>query len=160
MRYLCGTADAGLFLATASVEATLEAWSDAGFGGVGTRSQSGLFLSWAGAGVLWRSSRQTVSALNTAEAELTAAAMAWQVIEGFRMLLEEWGVCGSKAHLLLDNVAALTIAENGASGELATSAFAVRASVRRCQVVDWPLPTSRLKKWWPTVSPSWRLQTS
>ena len=115
MRYLRGAADAGLFLATVGDEAILEAWSDAGFGGVGTRSQSGLFLSWAGAGVLWRSSRQTVSALNTAEAELTAAAMAWQVVEGFRMLLEEWGVRVRKVHLLLDNAAALTITENGAS---------------------------------------------
>ena len=124
MRYLRGTADAGLFLDTTGVEATLEAWSDAGFGGVGTRSQSGLFLSWAGAGVLWRSSRQTVSALDTAEAELTAAAMAWQVIEGFRMLLEEWGVCVCKVHLLLDNAAALTITENGASWR--TRYFSVR----------------------------------
>ena len=126
MRYLRGTADAGLFLPAEGDETILDAWTDAGFGGVGTRSQSGMFLAWAGAGVLWRSSRQTVSALNTAEAELTAAAMAWQVVEGFRTLLEEWGFGVRKVHLLLDNAAALAITENGASWR--TRYFSVRGA--------------------------------
>ena len=126
MRYLRGTADVGLCLPAAGDEGLLEAWSDAGFGGVGARSQSGLFLSWAGAGVLWRSSRQTVTALNTAEAELTAAAMAWQVVEGFRSLLEEWGITVRGARLLLGNTVALTITEHGASWR--TRYFSVRGA--------------------------------
>ena len=79
MRYIVRTKDAGLILPSTGDETLLEMWSDAGFGGsgAGTRSQSGLFMAWGRAPVLWRSSRQTVSALNTAEAELTAAAMGW-----------------------------------------------------------------------------------
>ena len=74
-----------------------------------------MFLSWGGAPVLWRSSRQPVSALNTAEAELTAAAMASQVIAGFKAFVEEWGITVPIVHLLLDNAAALAIADHGAS---------------------------------------------
>ena len=86
MRYLKGTVDAALTLPATGDETLVEVWSDAGFGGsgTGTKSQSGLFLAWGRAPVLWRSSRQTISALNTAEAELTAAAMAWQVVDGIR----------------------------------------------------------------------------
>ena len=48
MRYLKGTADACLTLPATGDESVVEVWSDAGFGGsgTGTKSQSGLFLSW------------------------------------------------------------------------------------------------------------------
>ena len=117
MRYLKGTADACLTLPATGDESVVKVWSDAGFGGsgTGTKSQSGLFLSWGRAPVLWRSSRQTVSAFNTAEAELTSAAMAWQVVAGFRAQLEEWGITIPVVHLLLDNAAALAITDHGAA---------------------------------------------
>ena len=115
MRYLRATADAGLFLPEAGDEGLLDIWSDAGLAGVWIRSQSGMILSRVAAVVLWRSSRQTISALSTPEAELTAAADAWQVSEGLKILLEEWGVVVRGVRLLLDSAAALTIAENGAN---------------------------------------------
>ena len=74
---------------------------------------------------MWRSSRQTVSSLSTAEAELGAAALAWQIVEGIRALLEEWGIELEPIKLLLDNDAALAIAEQGSNWR--TRYFGVRA---------------------------------
>ena len=84
-RYLRGTMTEGLFLPGDGDEGSLVGWSDAGYAGMNTKSQSGYFLMWAGAPLLWRSSRQTVSALSTAEAELTSAALSWQIQEGVRV---------------------------------------------------------------------------
>ena len=90
-------------------------------------------MAWGRAPVLWRSSRQSISALNTAEAELTAAAMAWQVVSGFRALLEEWGVKIACVHLMLDNDAAITITEHGPTWR--TRYFDVRAARIREEMV-------------------------
>ena len=85
LRYLKGTRDDGLFMSIYGDEGSLLGWSDAGFAGISTKSQSGMLMSWAGATSLWRSSRQTVSSVSTAEAELVAAALAWQILEGFNI---------------------------------------------------------------------------
>ena len=53
---------------------TVEGWSDASFGqDDGSRSQSGIMLIVAGGVVSWHSSRQTLTALSTAESEIIAA---------------------------------------------------------------------------------------
>ena len=130
MRYLWATADAGFFLPEAGDEGLLGIWSDAGFAGVWTQFQSGMILSWVAAVVLWRSLRQTISTLSTSEAELTAAAAAWQVSEGLETFLEEWGVVVRGVRLLLESAAALTITENGANWRMRY--FGVRgAELRR-----------------------------
>ena len=67
-----------------------------------------------------------MAALSTAEAELYAATLGWQIIEGLRHLLAELGVVVEKTQLQLDNRAALTIAECGAQWR--TRYFGVRAS--------------------------------
>ena len=79
--------------------------------------------------MVWRSSRQTVSALSTAEAELNAAALGWQIVEGFKVLLQSLGIEEVNTSLLIDNKAALSIAQCGANWR--TRYFAVRA--RRLQ---------------------------
>ena len=107
-------------------ESSLIAWSAAGYAGLNTKAQSGLFLSWAGAPLLWRSSRQTVSSLSTAEAELGAGALTWQITEGMRSLLEEWGIKLEPIKLLMDNDAAIAITEQGPNWR--TRYFNVQAS--------------------------------
>ena len=104
----------------------LTVWSDAGYGGVGTKAQTGVLISWAGAVVLARSSRQTNSAMSTCEAEVAAAAMAFVCCEGLRALLEEWGQHLDAPILLVDNKSALTVLELG--GSWRTRYFAVRAA--------------------------------
>ena len=104
----------------------LVTWSDAGYVGMNVRAQTGVFVSWAGAPITWRSTRQAVSTLSMAEAELTAGAVAWQITEGLRALLEDWGIAFYPAALLLDNDAALAICDHGSNWR--TRYFGVRAS--------------------------------
>ena len=103
----------------------LVAYSDAGFGGVGTRAQTGVLVLWAGSPVLVRSSRQSVSALSTCEAEVNAAATAWICTEGIICLLEEWHINLKPPILLVDNKSALTLMRLG--GSWRTRYFAIRA---------------------------------
>ena len=56
-----------------------------------------------------------MSTLSTAEAELNAATLGWQIIAGMRLLVNELGFQVPSVHLLLNNKAALTIADCGAS---------------------------------------------
>ena len=104
----------------------LIAWSDASFAGYNTKSQTGVVITWAGSLVLWRSSKQTSSALSTCEAEVSAAATTWQIVEGLKALLAEWCVDLSPPILLVDNKSALRVAELG--GTWRTRYFAVRAA--------------------------------
>ena len=123
-RFLAGTKDQGIVISVSGSLFDLIAWSDAGYAGSDTRSQSGLIIMWGGSILTWRSSRQTVSTLSTAEAELNAAILAWQIIEGVRLLINDLGFQVPSVRLLLDNKAALTIAECGASWR--TRYFSVR----------------------------------
>ena len=100
------------------------AWTDAGYAGEDTKSQSGLVISWGGSIIVWRSSRQTVATLSTAEAELNAATLGWQIVEGLRYLLADFGIDVPTIKVLIDNKAALTIAMCGAAWR--TRYFAVR----------------------------------
>ena len=81
LRYLAQTRDQGIVISCSGDLADLRVWSDAGFAGADTKSQSGLVVTWGGSIIVWRSSRQTVSALSAAEAELNAASLAWQIVE-------------------------------------------------------------------------------
>ena len=107
-------------------EGELIVWSDAGYGGLGTKAQTGVLISWCGAVVMARSSRQTNSALSTCESEVAAAAQAFVCVEGLSCLLREWGVSLDPPVLLVDNKSALTICELG--GSWRTRYFAVRAA--------------------------------
>ena len=124
LRFLQGTRDQGIRISATGAEDELKVWTDAGYAGADTRSQSGLVVTWAGSVIVWRSSRQTVSALSTAEAELNSAALGWQIAEGLRLLLQSYGVSIDQVKVLIDNRAAITIAECGANWR--TRYFAVR----------------------------------
>ena len=126
LRYLLGTRDTSIFLPASGDLTDLTAWSDAGFAGISTKSQTGMLLMWGGAILLWRSSRQSVPALSTAEAELIAASMTWQVIQGVRILLEEWGCRFEYVRIKADNTAAITIATDGSNWR--TRYFSVRGA--------------------------------
>ena len=59
-------------LAASGCEDDLRVFSDAGFAGASTKSQSGLAIIWGGSLITWRSSQAALSALSTAEAEFVA----------------------------------------------------------------------------------------
>ena len=125
IRYLAGTIDQGLLLSVEGSEQELKVYTDAGFAGVSTRSQNGLVVFWGGSIITWRSSRAALSALSTAEAELCAAALGWQVTEGIRYLLTTIQVHPATIQVFIDNSAALTAAQLGATWR--TRYYAVRA---------------------------------
>ena len=104
----------------------LVVWTDAGYGGVGTRSQTGIIIAWAGAVVLSRSSKQSNAALSTCESEVAAAAQGFVCVEGLKCLLLEWGVDLAPPILLIDNKSALVVCDVG--GTWRTRYFAVRAA--------------------------------
>ena len=126
LRYLVKTHDAGLRFPRAGREQNLQCWTDAGYGGEGTKGQSGVLVAWAGAVILWRSSKQSTSSLSTCECEVGAAALGFQIVEGLRALLDEWGVRLDPPALYQDNQSALTVIEQG--GTWRTRYFATRAS--------------------------------
>ena len=128
VRYLASTWDQGITFVWAPPvgAAGLVSWSDASFAGYSTKSQTGVLIAWAGSVVLWRSSRQSSSALSTCEAEVSAAATSWQIVEGLRTLLNEWDVDVGIPILLVDNKSALRVSELG--GTWRTRYFAIRAA--------------------------------
>ena len=77
LRFLCFNTGQGILISCTGDLLDLVAWSDAGYAGSDTKSQSGLIIAWGGSIITWRSSRQTVSTLSTAEAELNAATLSW-----------------------------------------------------------------------------------
>ena len=68
---------------------TLQMYSDASVGPASGRSHQGLLSCWAGAPIHWESSRQTLVALSTAEAELIALVSASQAGEAVATLIME-----------------------------------------------------------------------
>ena len=124
MRYLAATSGEGILLSVDGDLTELLGWIDAGFAGAETKSQSGLVVTWGGSIIVWRSSKQTVSAFSTAEAELNAAALGWQTIEGLRLLIADLGIELPSVRVLVDNQAAITITKCGANWR--TRYFGVR----------------------------------
>eukprot|EP00975_Prorocentrum_lima_P033115 6948439-Prorocentrum_lima.AAC.1 len=74
-----------------------------GYAGMDMKAQTGMFIACVGAPLLWRSSRQSVAILSTAEAELTAVALTWPVVAGIKELLHGWSVPLTTTGLLIDN---------------------------------------------------------
>ena len=125
LRYLAGAPEQGMLMTATGSEDNFEVFSDAGFAGADTRSQNGLVILWGGSIITWRSSRAALSALSTAEAELCAAALAWQIAEGIRYFLGTLHIHPKLIHMNIDNKAALTAASLGATWR--TQYYAVRA---------------------------------
>ena len=126
LRYLLGKQNVRIRFPRGGSSESLIAWSDAGYGGISIRSQSEIIISLAGSVVLWRSSKQRTAAQSTCEAEVSAAALGFQIVEGLRAILEDWGITLSTPLLLVNNKSALVWATCG--GSWRTRYFAVRAA--------------------------------
>ena len=124
LRYLKDSATQGILISAEGDLNDLIAWTDAGYAGQDTKSQSGLIVSWGGSIIVWRSPKQTVATLSTAEAEVNAATLGWQIVEGLRYLLADFGLDVPRIKVMIDNKAALTITMCGAQWR--TRYFAVR----------------------------------
>ena len=54
LRFLAATSDQGIVITCSGDLNDLKAWSDAGYAGSDTRSQSGLVITWGGSVIVWR----------------------------------------------------------------------------------------------------------
>ena len=131
LRYLKGTLDYGLIMRPfkdPTAKVSLQAFCDASWAPTGDYSQYGVVLMWDGVPLSWRSSRETLVALNTAEAELYAAAAGLPLALSMSDTLASMGVACDLA-LMIDNQAALRIATERTTWR--TRHFQLRAAAIR-----------------------------
>jgi hypothetical protein len=126
LKYLAAHRNEGIVITCVGDLLDVLGWTDAGFATADTKSQNGLIITWGGTIIVWRSSRQSVSTLSTAEAELVAASLGWQILEGLRLLLADFGVEIPTITVLVDNQAAITITTCGSQWK--TRYFGVRGN--------------------------------
>ena len=119
-------------------ENTLQAFSDISFGPSSGRSHQGILVSWAGAPLQWESSRQTLIALSTAEAELIDLITASQAGEAVAALIGEIQGQPPERRLLGDNAASIAIA-SGPPTSWRTRHLRLRAAAlrERLEAGEW-----------------------
>ncbi len=114
-RYLKGTSNFGLLYKNNNKE-KLHGFSDADWAGDedDRRSTSGMVFKLAGGAISWRSKKQTVVALSTAEAEYVALAAATQEATWLRQLMKSFQQESTEEAIVIyeDNQSALAIASN------------------------------------------------
>ena len=114
--YIKGTLDQGLkFESLSDCDINLHRYADADWADNATarKSTSGYMFSLAGAKVSWKSKRQTVVALSSAEAEHIALCLAAQEAIWLRSLLKSLSFKQSKATKLYeDNQGAIALTKN------------------------------------------------
>ena len=117
IRYLKGTQDYGLLYKRDSTDVFV-GYSDSDFGGDSDdrRSTSGYIFQIGGAGISWRSKKQTSVALSTAEAEYVALSHATQEAVWLRQLTSDLGCNTTQPTVIYeDNQAAICMAKNPTS---------------------------------------------
>eukprot|EP00439_Symbiodinium_sp_Y106_P029796 s3022_g3.t1 len=93
----------------------LTVYSDASFAPFGERSVSGIVVLLRGRCVLWKSRRQSLMSLSTAECELIAACEAVTLAQSLESLVAELLKVQVAKVLQVDNVAAIVLVEGGGS---------------------------------------------
>ena len=152
LRFLKGSTKEGLLFGPASgslgsqqqltrpeTERSVTVYSDASFAPGGGRSCQGIVVHWAGAPIHWEASRQTLTALSTAESELTSLVCSVQAGQAVAALLEEISDSRLDCCLYGDSQASLAIAQGPTSWR--TRHLRIRSSVLRdlVQGGEWTL---------------------
>ena len=125
LAYLANTKDYRLVL-TPKDGQELEIFTDASFAPFSDRSISGIVVQLSGRCIFWKSRRQTLVSLSTAESELIAACEGVVLGQSIEALISELLDGEVRKELRVDNVAAITLAEGG--GSQRTRHLRVRAS--------------------------------
>ena len=135
LAYLANTKEKRLNLVPVE-DAGLEVYTDASFAPYSERSISGIVVQLAGRCVFWKSRRQNLVSLSTAECELIAACEGWLLAQSMQALATELSV-HSDITLRVDNVAALILAEGGGSQRtrhLRVRAHFLKEMIDNCQL--------------------------
>ena len=114
LAYLANTKDFRLNLRPEGGK-DLEVFTDASFAPFSDRSISGIVVQMMGRCVFWKSRRQTLVSLSTAESELIAACEGVVLGQSVEALITELLNRDIQKELRVDNVAAITLAEGGGS---------------------------------------------
>ena len=105
-------------------------YTDASFSPYGGHSVSGILIQFRGRNVLWKAKRQSIVCLSTAESELVAACEGTVLGQSTESLIAELADSLSPMQLLVDNLAAVVLAEGGGSGRTR------HLRVRACFITD------------------------
>ena len=126
LEYLWSTKDDKLSLIPRETTRRLTIYSDASFSPYGSASVTGVLIMFLGRVILWKGKKQSIISLSTAEAELIAACEAVVLGQSMQALVSTLGEGVGPMLLLVDNVAAIVLAEGG--GSQRTRHLRVRAS--------------------------------
>eukprot|EP00439_Symbiodinium_sp_Y106_P050925 s5891_g6.t1 len=88
-------------------------YTDASYAPYGGHSISGILVQYMGRNILWKSKRQSIVCLSTAEAELVAACEGVMLGQSTEALVKELTIIDEPMQLLVDNLAAIIISEGG-----------------------------------------------
>ena len=113
LRYLQRTAEVGLIVQWR--DQGLVMFCDAAFAPQGARSHGGWVVTYGGVPISWRSGRQTMVALSTAEAELMAMLDGAVATKGIEALLQDIGERVSSRRISSDSTSALNISTGSSS---------------------------------------------
>ena len=111
--FLQRTAD--YYLKIAATDEEIVSWSDSSFAPEGGKSHTGWLVTLGSAPVAWRSSRQSVVTLSTAEAELAASVEGALAMTSVAALLSDLGFSDSQGTLMTDSQSALAIQKGSCS---------------------------------------------
>ena len=125
LEYLANTKGYRLSLVPGRTDG-LRIYTDASFAPFGSHSISGIVLQYHECTVVWKSKRQSLVTLSTAESELCAGCEGVTLAQSLEALIAELEESSSCKNLMVDNTAAVTLAEGG--GSVRTRHLRVRAA--------------------------------
>ena len=125
-----------LALAMRATSDELIAFSDSSFAPQGTRSFTGVVLSWKGSPVTWRAAKQPFTCLSTAECELVASIEALTMAKSLEAVIRQLDACERPIVLGIDNQAASAIAQPSSTASWRTRHLRVKASFIHEQVIS------------------------
>ncbi|CAE7251152.1 GIP [Symbiodinium sp. CCMP2592] len=125
LEYLANTKEHRLLLIPGKADG-IRIYTDASFAPFGAHSISGILLQYDECTVAWKSKRQSLVTLSTAESELCAGCEGVTLAQSLEALISELDGSTGPKKLLVDNTAAVTIAEGG--GSVRTRHLRVRAA--------------------------------
>ncbi|CAE7496106.1 unnamed protein product [Symbiodinium sp. CCMP2592] len=123
-----------LALTMKATSSDLIAYSDSSFAPQGSRSFTGVVLSWKGAPVSWRAAKQPFTCLSTAECELVASIEALTMAKSLEAIIHQLDPMPRPIILGIDNQATIAIAQPSTTASWRTRHLRVRASYIHEQV--------------------------
>ena len=104
------------------------AYSDSSFAPSGSRSHTGIVLTWMNTPISWRACKQPFTCLSTAECELVAAIEALTMASSLQTVIQQLDATSQTIILGIDNQAAIALASPTTSASWRTRHLRVRAS--------------------------------